>query len=229
MLKPSITLFICFCLSCSMASIASDPSAAEAEYSITGKTLKYEGRGLYQKSEIAVSYDRTLVLVLPVSRWLGGMMKEHIGIMNDNLDLTDLPTLADLITEGLRNACAHFLVKIIYTLPDGTKAESELPVHEVVSTDGHMYYQLHEDVSLPTVMENVAVITESWPEPIDDSPANGQLGKKFPTHAVCCNCKGGCAALWIVFGFCKQCVAFNGGEDCCSLCNMPAAPGGSCD
>lgn len=46
--------------------------------------------------------------------------------------------------------------------------------------------------------------------------------------SVCCNCSGGCAALWILLSYCETCLAVSGGGSCCSECKMPASPGGSC-
>ncbi len=46
--------------------------------------------------------------------------------------------------------------------------------------------------------------------------------------AVCCNCSGGCVALWILFAYCNTCISYQGGSYCCSSCNMPGTPGGSC-
>ena len=49
------------------------------------------------------------------------------------------------------------------------------------------------------------------------------------TKAVCCDCSGGCAALWILFAYCNTCISYQGGSYCCSSCRMPGPPGGTCN
>ncbi len=52
---------------------------------------------------------------------------------------------------------------------------------------------------------------------------------QFPMHIACCNCDWTCSLAWVSTGFCDTCASgVLGASTCCSQCNMPASPGGSC-
>ena len=59
-------------------------------------------------------------------------------------------------------------------------------------------------------------------------PKNKNLTANPWAKTVCCNCSGWCVFEWIALAYCNTCISDTGGENCCSSCNMPAAPGESC-
>lgn len=200
--------------------------AADSVHYANTLTIELEGRGLYQEATVAPYSDKFLTLEAPTTGWLSDMKRSHLLSLKD-IDLNDLTGLAALLSDGVQHTTVPTEISVEYSAPDGKTIKKVLPVSHVGASSGNMQYVLAESIGLPQEMENVTLLIKTWPVPTEQA-AELMLGGRGPTKAVCCDCSGGCAALWIMFGYCKSCMTALGGEYCCSECHKPAAPSGSC-
>ena len=189
--------------------------ARPSGYSANNLTLEFAGRGLYQKSAVALYNGTKVTLEAPVSGWLDDMNKDQLKQLK-GVNLNDLSGLARLLQQGLRESTAHFEISVQYRLANSQTAQKVLSVIDVRKNGGgNIEYILNKSVDLPADMENAVLLFKIWPSPMN-------------SHATCCDCSGGCAALWILFSVCTTCLSPRGGEDCCEICDKPFSSGESC-
>jgi len=210
--------FLLFSVFCTVAYSNSDKPVAGTQM------VKMEGRGFYITSPSAVfDSHKTLTLNAPVIDWLGDMKKEHLDVLGD-IDLRDIPSFADTLDTGFKKSQRLSTITLAF-VKSGKKQTLEIhdQVIHVSSSNGNIRFSFKEPVKsiADQTMEQVTLTFKTWHLPTVN------LGR-FPMHAVCCNCSGGCAALWILFGWCNTCLEPSGGEFCCQHCHMPAAPGETC-
>ena len=200
--------------------------AGGSAHSTDTLNIDLEGRGLYQEAAVAIYSGKTVILEAPSTGWLTGMKDHHLALLKE-IDLNNLPELAALLTEGLHHTTVPTEISLEYFSSTGKAIKTVLPVTNIRANSGNMLYELAEPVDLPSEMEKTSLLFKTWPVPTEQATVLA-LGGRGPTKAVCCDCSGKCAALWILLGYCKSCMTALGGENCCSECHKPAAPGGSC-
>ncbi|GAA4651020.1 hypothetical protein GCM10023116_33030 [Kistimonas scapharcae] len=210
--------FLLFSVFCTVAYSNSDKPVAGTQM------VEMEGRGVYITSPSAVfDSHKTLTLNAPAIDWLGDMKKEHLDVL-DGIDLRDIPSFAATLDTGFKKSQGLSTITLTF-VRSGKKQTLDIhdPVIHISSQNGNIRFSFKEPVkSIPEqTMEQVTLTVKTWHLPTVN------LGR-FPMHAVCCNCSGGCAALWILFAWCNTCLEPSGGEFCCQHCHMPAAPGETC-
>ncbi len=198
---------------------------AHSDKPVAGNQMvEMEGRGFYITSPSALfDGSKTLTFTAPVIDWLGDMKQEHLNSLA-GIDLSDLPSFANTLDKGFKNS--PILSAIELTFKQDNRQQT-LTIHDQVthvsSSNGNMRFTFKKPLtSIPgQTLQQVTFVFKTWHLPTVD------LGR-YPMHAVCCDCSGGCAALWILFAWCNTCVAVMGGKDCCTICNMPAVSGKTC-
>ncbi|AMO55417.1 hypothetical protein GZ77_10295 [Endozoicomonas montiporae] len=200
--------------------------AQQSGHTANPLTLKLEGRGLYQEAMITLYDGTSVTLEAPVTGWLDDMPQKHLDALR-GINLKDLPALAHLLDQGIKHSAVPLEISLVYPAKGKRQTRIVLPVKQISSQYGNMTYTLQHPVDMPEDIENAALLFKTWPAPAEEDQLV-ELGGRRPTKAVCCDCSGGCAALWILFGWCKQCLSAMGGEYCCSEYRMPAATGGKC-
>ena len=189
-------------------------------------SVTLEGRGFFLVThQMSYDQDNKLTMVAPVAGWLDDMKQEHLQALKD-FNLNDLLGLTELMNKGIKKS--PLIIDIsIKRFENDSVIMTPLDVHEVEYSNGNLLFTLNRPANIPPVLENVSILFRAWHQPTEESLST-VLGGPRPMKAVCCNCSGGCAALWILFAWCTQCVSFQGGEYCCSACQMPPAPGETC-
>ncbi len=198
---------------------------SNADKPVAGKqTVELEGRGFYIHSPAALfDGSKTLTLNTPSIDWLGDMKQEHLDALA-GIDLRDIPNFAATLDKGFKKTQVLSTIELTFQKDNH---QQTLVIHDQVthvsSQNGNIRFSFKEPVkAIPDqTMEQVTLTFKAWHIPTVN------LGR-FPMHAVCCNCSGGCAALWILFAWCNSCLEPMGGEYCCPNCHQPAAPGGTC-
>lgn len=215
-----------FCLLSQWAQAAPASKQCASGLSAGNISVTLEGRGFFLTTDqVSYDQDKKLTVVAPEAGWLDDMKPEHLQQLKD-FNLNDLSELAGLMNKGVQKSPLVIDISI-RRFENESVIMTPLDVNEVEYENGNLLLTLNRPANIPPVLESTSILFRTWHQPTEESLST-VLGGPRPMKAVCCDCSGGCAALWILFAWCTKCVSFQGGEYCCSACQMPPAPGETC-
>lgn len=112
--------------------------------------------------------------------------------------------------------------------PVGLLRVVHAPGHDAEAGSEHKIAAMAYDAGGQSVSVKLASGADALAGATLEGPKLTILGR-FPMHIVCCDCDWKCSLAWISVGYCSKCVSGTvGGSSCCSVCSLPAAPGGHC-
>lgn len=224
---PQFFLLLIACLTGTFLQAAPDNKLGVSGLNAGNISISLEGRGLYLTAD-QIDYDQgtSLTVVTPRVGWLDDMRQEQLDALKD-FDLNDLSELASYMDKGVNRA--PLILDISIRRADGNSTIiTPLDVKKIESKNGNIQFTLNTKLDkFPEEVEKASILYRTWHHPTQES-LELALGGPRPLKAVCCNCSGGCAFLWILLGWCTTCVSFQGGEYCCADCQLPPAPGETC-